>query len=391
MSVKKINTDFENIVLLIQEARSRAYSKVNAELVLLYFNVRKIVSEKVTGGVWGEGTVNELAEYIKNKVHGMSGFTRRGLYRMKQFYEKYSVSEFVSPMAALLQTYFKNKTEAQKVSALPTQLKTKKKAGKANKKVSALPTQLQDNEFLHGQFVSALLTQISWANHLEILSATKSPEEKFFYLLHCIKEKWSMRELRRQLSTGYFERTMLSNTIVPAVQAQLPRGIFKDPYIFEFLNLPEAHSENDLEKALIKNLKKFILEIGKGFTYMGNQFRLQVGNKDYHTDLLFFHRDLQCLIVFELKIEEFQPEFLGKLNFYLEALDRDVKRPFENNSLGILLCKGKDTEVVEYAMARNTSAAMIADYETKLIPKNVLANKLNQLVEQLYKEETDNG
>ncbi len=123
--------------------------------------------------------------------------------------------------------------------------------------------------------------------------------------------------------------------------------------------------------------------MGKGFTYMGSQYRLQVGNKDYHTDLLFYHRDLQCMVLFELKIQDFEPEFLGKLNFYLEALDRDVKRPHENPSIGILLCKGKDTEVVEYATARNTSPTVIAEYETKLIDKKTLANKLHQLAEVL--------
>ena len=378
-------SEFDNIIQLIEEARSRAFSKVNAELVLLYFNVGKIVSSKVADGIWGEGTVDELANYIDDKMPGIGGFNRRGLYRMKQSYETYSVELFVSPLAALLQTYIKNNTESQKVSALPTQLKSKKPK---QQKASAVPIQI-DNNFLHQQFVSSVLTQISWANHLEILSGTKSPEEKFFYLVHSIKERWSMRELRRQLSTGYFERTMMSNTIVSAVQTQLPQNLFKDPYIFEFLDLPDTHSETDLEKALILNLQKFIIEIGKGFTYMGNQFRLQVGNKDYYTDLLFYHRDLQCLVLFELKIEEFQPEFLGKLNFYLEALDRDVKRPRENPSIGVLLCKGKDTEVVEYAMARNTSPAMIADYETKLIPKKILANKLHQLVEQLSKEDID--
>jgi hypothetical protein len=158
---------------------------------------------------------------------------------------------------------------------------------------------------------------------------------------------------------------------------------FKDPYIFEFLDLPEKHSENDLEKALVQNLQKFILEIGKGFTYLGSQYRLQVGFKDFYTDLLFYHRDLRCLVLFELKIQEFEPEFLGKLNFYLEALDRDVKRQHENPSIGILLCKGKNTEVVEYALARNMSPAMIADYETKLIDKKVLTAKLNQLLEGL--------
>ncbi|MBP7398938.1 MAG: DUF1016 domain-containing protein [Chitinophagales bacterium] len=196
-----------------------------------------------------------------------------------------------------------------------------------------------------------------------------------------------MRDLRRQLNTGSFERFMMGNQFVSTVLTQLPQGIFKDPYIFEFLDLPEGHSEKDLEKALIKNLQKFILEVGKGFTYMGNQYRIQVGNKDYYTDLLFYHRDLQCLVLFELKIQEFEPEFLGKLNFYLEALDRDVKRSFEKNSIGILLCKGKDNEVVEYSMARNTSPALIADYETKLIPKNILAKKLNQLVEQFSNSE----
>ena len=380
----KTNKEFENIATLIDEARNRAFQKVNEELVLLYFNVGNIVSVKVATGVWGENTVGELAAFIQLKFPGLSGFTRRGLYRMKQFYELYGSSAFVSPIATQLETWFAANKENVKVSALPTQMQTSKAQ---SKKVPALPTQSKRFKVLQEKLASLLLCKVSWSNHLEILSQTKSPEEKLFYLLHCIKEKWSMRDLRRQLSSGYFERTMLSGAIAPAVQSQLPQKFFKDPYIFEFLDLPDGHSETDLEKALILNLQQFILEIGKGFTYMGNQFRLQVGNKDYRTDLLFYHRDLQSLVLFELKIQEFEPEFLGKLNFYLEALDRDVKRPFENNSIGILLCKGKDTEVVEYAMARNSSPSMIADYETKLIPKNVLAKKLQQLVEQLSKDE----
>ena len=268
---------------------------------------------------------------------------------MKQFFEAYTAIEFVSPLA----------------------------------------TQLQKTENEVKLFVTTLLTQLQWSSHLHILSKTKTVEEKLFYLHLAINDKLSVRDLERQLNSAVFERTLLANTKVSTVLTQLPQNLFKDPYIFEFLDLPDGHSEKDLEKALTLNLQKFILEIGKGFTYMGNQYRLQVGNKDYYTDLLFYHRDLQCLVLFELKIQEFEPEFLGKLNFYLEALDRDVKRPIENNSVGILLCKGKDTEVVEYAMARNTSPAMIADYETKLIPKNVLANKLHQLVEQLSKEDDD--
>ena len=322
---------------------------MNAELVLLYFNVGNIVSDKVAAGVWGENTVDDLANFIEQQYPGLKGFNRRGLYRMKQFFEAYTALEFVSPLA----------------------------------------TQLQKTEKGTLKFVTTLVTQLSWTHHLLILSKTKTVEEKLFYIHAGINEKLSKRELERQLNSAVFERTLLANQKASTLLTQLPQNLFKDPYIFEFLDLPDGHSEKDLEKALILNLQKFILEIGKGFTYMGNQYRLQVGNKDYYTDLLFYHRDLQCLVLFELKIQEFEPEFLGKLNFYLEALDRDVKRPFENNSVGVLLCKGKDTEVVEYAMARNTSPAMIADYETKLIPKNVLANKLHQLVEQLSKEEND--
>ena len=367
--------DFENIVQLINDARNRAFSKVNEELIFLYFNVGQVVSAKVADGIWGEGTIDELANHIAVKLPGIGGFNRRGLYRMKQFYETYSMDSDCYQLWLNLRTTGKNPI----VSPTAAQLKSAKTSD--NVIVSSLPTQLQDTDSQYSVFVSSLMTQISWTHHLMILSKTKSSEEKLFYLLLARNEKLSVRELERQLNSAVFERTLLAKQKVSALLTQLPQNLFKDPYIFEFLDLPDGHSETDLEKALILNLQKFILEIGKGYTYMGNQFRLQVGKKDYHTDLLFYHRDLQCLVLFELKIEEFEPEFLGKLNFYLEALDRDVKRPHENPSIGVLLCKGKDTEVVEYAMARNISPAMVADYETKLIDKKVLTDKLNQLIE----------
>lgn len=338
--------EFEHIITLILEAKSRVFVKANSELVLLYFNVGKIVSEKVNEGNWGDNSVQELANFIQTKIPNLSGFNRRGLYRMKQFYETYS-----DPLI---------------VTTVMTQLK------------------LTENEA--SEFVTTVLTQIQWTAHLHILNKTKTNEEKIFYLQLATNDKLSVRELERQLNTAVYERSVLRNTIMPKSDGRIPRDLFKDPYIFEFLNLPEGHSENDFEKAIIQNLQKFILEVGKGFTYMGNQYKLQVGNKDFFTDLLFYHRDLQCLVLFELKIQEFEPEFLGKLNFYLESLDRDVKRPHENPSIGILLCKGKDIEVVKYAMARNTSPAIIAEYETKLIDKKILANKLHQLANVLNRE-----
>ena len=273
MRKSNANKDFEQIAILIEEARNRAFHKVNEELVLLYFKVGNIVSLKVSEGSWGENTVGELANFVQHKFPGFSGFTRRGLYRMKQFYEVYSSPEFIAPIAAQLETYFAGNKGNTKVSAMPTQTRAAKSK---SKKVSAVPTQPARFKGLQVQLVESLLCKISWSNHLEILSQTKSAEEKLFYLLHCIKEKWTMRDLRRQLNAAVFERTVLANTKVTTLLTQLPQNLFKDPYIFEFLDLPAGHSEGDLEKALILNLQKFILEIGKGFTYMGTQYRLQV-------------------------------------------------------------------------------------------------------------------
>ena len=368
--------DFEHILTLITEARNRVYSKANSEIVLLYFNVGKVVSDRVNTGKWGENTVQQLADFIQSKAPNLSGFNRRGLYRMKQFFEIYT------PENEVFRLWLD--TQNSKVSPPATQI------SEDIQKVSPVATLLQIAENQHIKFISTVLTQITWANHLEIFSAVKQPEQILFYLLMNIKEKWSKLEIRRQIKTASFERTMLSNKLLSSVQTTLPDNFFKDPYIFEFLDLPDLHSEKDLEKSIILNLKKFILEIGKDFTYMGEQYRIQVGNKDFRTDLLFYHRELNCLVLFELKIEDFEPEFLGKLEFYLESLDRFVKKPHENPSIGILLCKGKDTEVVEVAMSRALSPAIVADYETKLIDKRLLANKLHQLGQVLDKSNEQN-
>ena len=154
-------------------------------------------------------------------------------------------------------------------------------------------------------------------------------------------------------------------------------GVFKDSYMLDFLDLPETHSEADLQAGLLRNLRKFGMELGDGFAFVGEKVRVQVGNQDFELDLLFYHRDLQCLVAFELKTGRFAPEHMGKLAFYLAALDRDRKRPHENPSIGVLLCRIKDDEVVEYAMNRHLSPAFVAQYETKMIPKALLQRKLH--------------
>jgi predicted nuclease of restriction endonuclease-like (RecB) superfamily len=228
--------------------------------------------------------------------------------------------------------------------------------------------------------LSALLRELSWTNNLLILSKSKTPEEREFYTALAVKERYSSRELERQIDSGYYERAMLSKKVsaMPAQSKNADDSLFKETYVLEFLNLPEVFGEADLRSSLIRNFKKFVLEFGRDFAFIGEEYRIQVGNNDYFIDLLFYHRELTCLVAFELKIDDFKPEHLGKLNFYLEALDRDVKKPHESPSVGVILCKGKDTEVVEYALKRNMSPAKISEYRTKLIPKKLLQQKMQE-------------
>ena len=230
--------------------------------------------------------------------------------------------------------------------------------------------------------LSSLLRQISWTNNLIILSRTKSIAEKVYYLEQCAKERWSKRELERQIDSALFERYKLGQPIIsPVVREIAPRAeqIFKDQYILEFLGGKEYQYETKMKSALVKQMKRFILELGKDFIFIDEEYRLQVGNSDFRIDLLFYHRELQCLVAFELKMEKFKPEHLGQLNFYLEALDRDVKKPKENPSIGVLLCKDKDNEVVEYASSRSLSPTMVAEYQLCLPDKAILQQKLRDI------------
>ncbi len=349
-----LEKQFSAIVQLIQQARRNSYKAVNAELINLYWQVGEYINKRVADASWGDKTVDQLAGFIQKNYPDLKGYNRRGLYRMKQFYENYSSSNFVSPVATQIQV--NDSMLSTIVSPVVTQLET---------------TQIRDS----------ILTKVSWSHHLIIISRTKTPEEREFYLRLCIKEGYGKRELDRQISSGVFERVMLGNQNLPPGVKQVHTDLldtFKDSYVFEFLNLPDEHNESDLQKALLAQLKNFILELGKDFLFAGEEYKLQVGNGDFFIDLLFYHRGLQCLVAFELKAK-FKPEHLGQLNFYLEALDRDIKKSNENPSIGILLCKDKDTAVVEYALSRYLSPAMVAEYQTQLPDKKLLQQKVNEI------------
>ncbi|ROI04146.1 DUF1016 domain-containing protein [Chryseobacterium sp. G0240] len=318
---------FDQIITLIKQSQNSALRLVNKELINLYWNIGEYISNKVENSEWGKSVVEELASHIQKTEPGIKGFSDKNLWRMKQFYETYKDLPKLSP----------------------------------------------------------LVREISWTNNLIIFSRAKTNEEKEFYLKLCIDERFSKRELERQISSSLFERIMIGNEKLSPVLRELHPNIsntFKDSYIFDFLKLSETHNESDLQKGLVSQLRNFILELGKDFLFIGEEYKLQVGNSDFYVDLLLYHRGLQCLVAFELKADKFKPEHLGQLNFYLEALDRDVKKSNENPSIGILLCKDKDSEVVEYALSRSLSPTMISEYQTQLPDKKLLQKKLHELFEK---------
>ncbi|MDQ6610481.1 MAG: PDDEXK nuclease domain-containing protein, partial [Bacteroidota bacterium] len=303
----------------------------------------------------------------------LKGFDKRSIYRMVEFYDKYHLSPIVVPVDPQIQN---SKNQLIEIVA-PMAPQLKKNAEKVI--VASLWRQ-----FMETDIRQTILAKLSWTNHLLIFSRCKTEEEREFYIRITIKERYTKRELDRQISSGLFERTMLGNhQLSPTLKEKHPNifNNFKDSYVFEFLCLPEPHSENDLQKGLIGQMKTFVLELGKDFLFVAEEYKVQIGARDFYVDLLFYHRGLQCLVAFELKKEAFEPEHLGKLNFYLEALDRDVKKDAENPSIGILLCKDKDSEVVEYALSRSLSPTMVAEYKMQLPDKKILQQKLHELFE----------
>ena len=336
MDIQPYNEQFQKVVNIIESAKERAYRKVNEELITMYRDIGEYISKQSKNSSYGDAFVQKLADFFSENYPELKGFNRRGLYRMKQFYELYQGEEKVSP----------------------------------------------------------LVTQLSWSNHLKIMSACKTMDERIFYMNMCIKERLSKRELGRQIDSGYYERYMLSQnpqSLALETAKKATGNIFLDNYVLDFLDVPEPMSEHDLQKSIIRNLKDFILEIGKDFTFVGEEYRVQVGNHDFFIDLLFYHRGLSCLVAFELKIGEFKPEYVGQINLYLEALDREVKKENENPSVGIILCASKDDEVVEFALSRSLSPTMVAEYNLKLIDKKLLQKKLKEYIELAKLTEDENA
>ena len=371
---------FDEVINIILQHQSRASRAVNEETLLMAWNVGSYVSHKLKSEEWGSKVVTLLSEYIRTKQPKLKGYSRSSIYNMVLFYEEYSSERFLSTASQYLSKEFVQPKTAQINNPSLSQ---------TNQGTTVFPMQIVQPRI--GQFPK-LLTLTTLTNHIEILCRCKSSEERLFYILYAHKEHLVKRELQRSITNQTYA-TLLGDkkNMSKGLLQTYPNApvVFKDTLFVDFLGLPQKHSETKLKKGLIEHMKQFILELGKDFIFMDQEYNLNVGASTFKADLLFFHRGLQALVAVELKKTKFHPRDLGQLEFYLEALDRDVKRSNENPSIGILLCPDADKMVVEYAMSRSMSPTLITEYKRILIPQERMQEQLNEYC-NFFLEEQNN-
>ena len=361
---------FGEVIDIILQHKSRASRAVNEELLLTAWHVGSYVSAKLKSEEWGSKVVTQLSEYIRSRRPDIKGYSRRSIYNMVMFYDEYSSESF----GATVEKYLNSEFVQQKTARIQANQPTQETA------VIVQTASAQLVQPTSGQMPQILeLTTLS--NHIEILCRCKSTEERMFYILYANKEHLSFKEMQRCISNQTYTALLSSkDNMSKGLLNAYPNAsiMFKDTLFVDFLNLPQKHSESKLRKGLVEHMKQFILELGKDFIFMDQEYRLNIGASTFKADLLFFHRGLQALVAVELKKTKFHPRDLGQLEFYLEALDRDVKRSNENPSIGIILCPEADKVVVEYAMSRTMSPTMIAEYKRILIPQERMQQQLNE-------------
>ena len=371
--IQIIEQQFEEIRNVILMHRSRALRNVNEESLLTSWHVGQIVSHKLKNNEWGSKVVTQLSEYLRTKDPSLKGYSRRNIYNMVMFFEAYSSPEFAEQLKRLNLPQIVQTVSAQNVPALIVQPETAQ--------IGDIIVQPETAQLPN------LLLLTTFTNHVEILSRCKTIQQRVFYILYSYKEKLQKRELLRCIANDTFGSLMGDKkNLSMGMKAVYPESasIFKDRAFVDFLNLPQKHSEKQLHNGILDHIKQFVLELGKDFLFVDSEYPLQVGGSTFKVDLLFYHRGLQCLVAIELKTGHFKPEYIGQLEFYLEALDRDVKRSNENPSIGILLCQFSDHSVVEYAMSRSMSPTMVAEYHRQLIPKEVMQKSLDEFCAFLF-------
>lgn len=353
LSTKAYKTWLTELKANIGKVRIQTSLQINTNMLLVYWYLGKQLSEKVEQEKWGAKVLDRLALDLQKAFPDTKGFSYRNLKYMKQFAEAYH--QFPFGQAVLAQMEIGLKSSLSNSSTKPLKIK-------------------KDN----AEFGQTLLAQISWSHHVILLDKVKEQQERFWYIEQTVKNKWSSRVLQYQISTDLYSRqakkkkTTNFHLTLPKEQSDLANQIIKDPYNFEFLQIGEDVSERELELQLTTHIQKFLLELGTGFAYVGKQFKLKLGRKEYFLDLLFYHLDLRCFIVLDLKMGEFEPEFAGKMNAYLNVLNKDHKKSQDNASIGIILCNTKDEIEVEFALQGIQHPIGVSEYKTlHALPKNL--------------------
>ena len=352
----------------IKNSQIKATVSVNTELIKLYWNLGLQIAEKQEYAKWGIGFISQLSKDLQMEFPGISGFSKRNLETIRQWVQFYNNLGTSNTKQLVSQTEDADMIIAKQV-------------------VSQL--QYIDNEIIDVFF------KIPWGHHILILQKIKERNEAAFYIRKTIENNWSRSVLEYQIETNLYNRQGKAITnfeyTLPVVQSDLANAMLKDPYNFEFITLTEQAKEKDLELKLIQHITQFLLELGKGFAYMGRQFLLKVGSKEYRTDLLFYHTKLKCYIIIELKAKEFEPEYVGKLNFYISAINELVKESNDHPTIGILLCKNKDNYEVEFSLKDIHNPIGVSEYHYTELPENIRKSlpTLEQLTNELNKLDND--
>ena len=332
----------------IIQSRYIAAKLANKEQLLLYFKTGKMLSEKITAEKWGAKVLEQISEDLQKALPGLKGFSYRNLMKMKQLSDEYSSFLILpSPTAELGESSIGSSLSIQSVSIRPS-----------------LTTQLPESWF-----------KISFTHHILLINKCKSLDERLFYIEQAATQFWSVQVLEHHINANLYKHqgkiaNNFTTTLPGAIKANALQ-VFQDEYLFDFISLEET-DERVIEGQLVSNIKNMIMTLGKGFSFIGNQYRLEIDGEEFFIDLLFFNRHLQCLVAFELKRGKFKPEYAGQLNFYLNVLDDKVRLPHENPSIGIILCKEKNNTIVEFAVRTIDKAMGVATYRTtKQLPKEM--------------------
>lgn len=367
----------------ILASRYRAAVLANKELLALYFNVGKLITEKSEQGKWGDKILDQLSADLQNELPGLRGFSATNIKRMKLFYQQWQSFFVISPLPTdELQKGGKKNINTQgiiigQLSVIPISPtlsdELQKKGIKNNTSVKRVIKQLPStliSPLPTDEFITAFFS-VSFTHHVELLTKTKTIEERQFYIFKTATEFWSVSTLKHHLKNKLFRKKgALPNNFSTAISDDNLRAkalqSFKDEYLLDFVNIedPDEEDERLIENEIVRNIKKFLMSLGADFAFISNQYRLIVDEVEYFADLLFYNRKLQCLVVFDLKKGKFKPEYAGKMNFYLSALDEYIKQPHELPAIGIILCKEKNNKTVEFSFRDMNKPMGVASYKT---------------------------